>query len=236
MRILEVCAASIESIKAAHQGGAYRVEVCSALSEDGLTPSSGMIRYAKDCEGLKVNVLIRPRSGDFVYTQDEIRCMIDDIKTCRTLGVDGVVIGALTAEREIDTATCQRLISAAQGMSITFHRAFDVCSNPQKAIEQIISLGCTRLLTSGQAPSAEKGIKLIRQLVDQAQGRLTIMPGSGVTPDNAARILDTTGATEIHASARTSREHGRLETDSQVVRQIVKNINIQPHTHKLSQS
>lgn len=226
MRKLEVCAGSIESIKAAYEGGAYRVELCSALSEDGLTPSVGMIRYAKSLEGLKVNVLIRPRCGDFVYTEEEIRCMEEDIRVCRELGVDGVVIGALTKEGDIDLTTCQRLVEAGKGMSITFHRAFDVCRNPQEAIEQIVALGCDRLLTSGQQPIAEQGIDMLKTLVNQVGEQLIIMPGSGVNPKNAAFILDSTGAVEIHASARSSRVFGRLETDSLVVKEIVENINL----------
>ena len=231
MRILEVCAGSIESISAAYKGGAYRVELCSALSEDGLTPSVGMIRYAKSLEGLKVHVLIRPRCGDFVYTEDEIKCMEEDIRICRDLDVDGVVIGALTRDSEIDIDTCNRLVEAAyldegsSKMNITFHRAFDVCRNPEEALEQIISLGCTRLLTSGQATSAEKGIPMLSKLVKQADGRIIIMPGAGVNEQNAARILDETGATEIHGSARSSRVFGRLETDSHIVNKIVENIN-----------
>ena len=231
MRILEVCAGSIESISAAYKGGAYRVELCSALSEDGLTPSVGMIRYAKSLEGLKVHVLIRPRCGDFVYTEDEIKCMEEDIRICRDLDVDGVVIGALTRDSEIDIDTCKRLVEAAYSdegsskMNITFHRAFDVCRNPEEALEQIISLGCNRLLTSGQATSAEKGIPMLSKLVKQADGRIIIMPGAGVNEQNAARILDETGATEIHGSARSSRVFGRLETDSHIVNKIVENIN-----------
>lgn len=231
MRILEVCAGSIESISAAYKGGAYRVELCSALSEDGLTPSVGMIRYAKSLEGLKVHVLIRPRCGDFVYTEDEIKCMEEDIRICRDLDVDGVVIGALTRDSEIDIDTCKRLVEAAYSdegsskMNITFHRAFDVCRNPEEALEQIISLGCNRLLTSGQATSAEKGIPMLSKLVKQADGRIIIMPGAGVNEQNAARILDETGATEIHGSARSSRVFGRLETDSHIVNKIVETIN-----------
>ena len=225
MRRLEVCAGSIESIKAAYEGGAYRVELCSALSEDGLTPSVGMIRYAKSLEGLVVNVLIRPRSGDFVYTDDEVRCMEEDIRVCGELGVDGVVIGALTPCGDIDIDVSRRLIARAKGMSVTFHRAFDVCRRPFESLEQIISLGCDRLLTSGQAPTAENGIDLLRQLAAKAQDRLVVMPGSGVNPDNAAAILDATDTAEIHASARSSRVFGRPETDRLVVEAIVRNIN-----------
>lgn len=226
MRILEVCAGSIESIRAAHEGGAQRVELCSSLSEDGLTPSLGMIRFARSLPDLKVHVLIRPRGGDFVYSEDEIRCMETDICVCLEEGVDGVVIGALDKEGNIDVPTCQRLVAATQGrMSITFHRAFDVCKDPTTAIQQIMDLGCNRLLTSGCSPRAEEGVALLATLVAQTHGQLIIMPGSGVNPANAASILDQTGATEIHASARSQRLWGRMETDPQLVRQILININ-----------
>lgn len=226
MRTLEVCAGSIKSIRAAYEGGAQRVELCSALSEDGLTPSLGMIRFAKSLQGLKVHVLIRPRGGDFVYSEDEVLCMEADIRACFDLGVDGVVIGALDREGNIDFPTCQRLVAAAQGrMSITFHRAFDVCKEPTAALQQIIQLGCNRLLTSGCALRAEEGLAMLSSLVRQTNGQLIIMPGSGVNLTNAATILDHTGATEIHASARSTRLWGRLETDPQIVRQILHNIN-----------
>lgn len=225
MALLEVCAGSIESIRAAYQGGAARVELCSALSEDGLTPSIGMMRYAKSFNGLKVHVLIRPRCGDFVYTEDEIRCMEEDIKAAKGIGVDGVVIGALTREGELDIAVCQRLVKASGDMNITFHRAFDVCSNPDEAIEQIIALGCNRLLTSGHEKNAEIGIPMLQRLVNRSAGRLIIMPGCGVNPGNAAKILEACGAEEIHASARSTREFGRMETDPYIVNEIVEKIN-----------
>lgn len=225
MALLEVCAGSIESIRAAYEGGAARVELCAALSEDGLTPSVGMMRYAKSLEGLMVHVLIRPRGGDFVYTEEEVRCMEADIMVARETSVDGVVIGALTKEGEIDMDVCRRLVSAAGDMNITFHRAFDVCCDPVKALEQIISLGCNRLLTSGHEKNAVEGIPMLKKLVSRAAGRLVVMPGCGVNPGNAQKILEACGAEEIHASARSSRVFGRLETDPYVVKEIVESIN-----------
>lgn len=229
---LEVCAGSIESIRAAYEGGADRVEVCSALSEDGLTPSVGMIRYARSLEGLKVHVLIRPRGGDFVYTEAEVQCMIDDIRMACQMGVDGVVIGALTRDGNIDVDTCRRLIEATEGkVSVTFHRAFDVCRDMDEALEQIVELGCDRLLTSGHAKNVDEGVGALQKIVAncgraaiQGGKRLIIMPGCGVNPENAARILQVSGATEIHASARSTRQFGRLETDPEIVSQIKKNI------------
>ena len=210
MALLEICAGSVESAIAARDGGAQRIELCAALEIGGVTPSAGVITEARKVEGLVLNVIIRPRGGDFLYNGYEVACMEEDIRTCKKLGADGVVIGALTAEGDIDTATCKRLIAAADGMSITYHRAFDMCRNPKEALEQLISLGCHRVLTSGQAATAEAGIPLLKELVEQAAGRIIIMPGCGVNSSNAAAILQSTGACEIHASARKSVESGMV--------------------------
>ena len=243
MALLEICAGSVESAIAARDGGAQRIELCAALEIGGVTPSAGVITEARKVEGLVLNVIIRPRGGDFLYNGYEVACMEKDICTCKRLGADGVVIGALTAEGDIDTATCKRLIAAADGMSITFHRAFDMCRNPKEALEQLISLGCHRVLTSGQAATAEAGIPLLKELVEQANGRIIIMPGCGVNSGNAARILKETEAVEIHASARKSvgsgmifrhrgvsmgnpdsDEYARKETDADEVRAIKESI------------
>ena len=220
MRILEVCAGDLTSAQAAAQGGAHRIELCSALHLDGLTPASETIAAARHIEGLKLHVLIRPREGDFAYDEAEAETMLSDIHLAHRLGADGVVIGALTPDGDIDIPLCRRLIDAAQDMQVTFHRAFDHARDPFQALEDIIALGCTRLLTSGQAPTAETGIPLLRQLVLQANGRIIIMPGAGVSPDNARRILDATGATEIHGSLR-SLHNGLLITDPSLVHQTV---------------
>ncbi|MCF0159854.1 MAG: copper homeostasis protein CutC [Bacteroidaceae bacterium] len=243
---LEICAGTWQSAVAAAEGGAQRIELCSALADGGLTPSVGLIRQAvtlKDC--LNVHVLIRPRSGDFVYTEQETEIMADDIRTAVECGVDGVVIGALTPDGDVDVEVCRRLVEAARGVkNITFHRAFDMCRNPESALEQVIALGCNRLLTSGLAPTAETGIPMLRRLVLQADGRLSVMPGCGVGTGNARRILDESGAREIHASARGlvpsvmryrnesvnmgtpgQDEFSRWETDPQVVRQIRASLN-----------
>lgn len=243
MAILEICAGSVESAIAARDGGAQRIELCAALEVGGVTPSAGVIAEARKVKGLTLNVIIRPRGGDFLYNEYEVACMEEDIRTCKRLGVDGVVIGALTTDGDIDTATSKRLIDAADGMSITFHRAFDMCRDPQKALEELITLGCHRVLTSGQAPIATAGIELLEKLVKQADGRIIIMPGCGVNSNNARMILQATGANEIHASARKSvgsgmifrnssvsmgnsdcDEYARKETDVNEVRAIVNSI------------
>ena len=174
MAILEICAGSVESAIAARNGGAKRIELCAALEVGGVTPSAGVIAEARKVEGITLNVIIRPRGGYFLYNEYETACMEQDIRTCKQLGVDGVVIGALTAEGDIDTTICRRLIAAADGMSITFHRAFDMCRDAKKALKDLIALGCHRVLTSGQASTALEGIALLKELVEQANGRIII--------------------------------------------------------------
>lgn len=201
-RLLEVCCADIDSVRSAVEGGADRIELCSALEIGGVTPSYGLIKQAVDMSSIPVNVLIRPRGGDFLYSDAEINVMIDDIVQCKRLGANGVVIGCLQADGTIDLDACRRLIDAAQGLSVTFHRAFDVCCNPTEALEQIVALGCDRILTSGQAPSALQGCNQLRALNDQARGRITLLAGAGVGIGNAAEIIRLSGVTELHASAK----------------------------------
>lgn len=203
MAHLEVCTGSYQSVLAAREGGAYRIELCSGLDEGGLTPSIGLIRAAVEVQGIRKHVLIRPRGGDFLYTPAERRIITTDIVAAREAGVDGVVIGALTADGDIDMAACREWMAAAEDLDVTFHRAFDMCRDPREALEQIIDLGCSRILTSGTAATAEAGIQMLRQLIAQAAGRTIIMPGCGVSPLNVARIITESGATEIHASARS---------------------------------
>lgn len=201
--MLEVCCSDIDSLKAAKEGGAHRVELCADLDSDGLTPSDELIREAQRL-GLWHHVLVRPRAGNFVYDDREVEAMVDSICHLRAMNVDGIVIGALTADGHIDVDACEAMVKASKGIrNVTFHRAFDVCANPLVALERIIALGCNRLLTSGQAPTAAEGQGLIKQLVEVAHGRLSVMPGSGVTPDNAFEILRHTGAHEIHGTLRS---------------------------------
>ena len=212
---LEVCCADIESVMAAKEGGAHRIELCEALELDGLTPSEELTRQAI-ATGIPVQVLIRVREGDFVYTPEEVEAMAESIRLAKSLGAHGVVIGALTPSGHIDRPAISRMMEEADGMSVTFHRAFDVCKNPTEALEDIIALGCHRLLTSGQHVTAYAGIPLLRQLTDQAANRIIIMPGAGVNPQNVMHILSETGATEIHGSLRNGNH-----TDARMVRQIV---------------
>ena len=201
--ILEVCTADIDSVYAAVEGGADRIELCCALNEGGLTPSLGMIEETLFVQGCKVNVLIRPRNGDFLYSQAEVRTMVRDIAICRKIGVNGVVCGALTPEGEIDTETCRRMTYMAGDLHKTFHRAFDMCRDPRQAVRDIIDLGFDRILTSGQAATAMEGAELIRRLQEEFP-EITFIAAGGVTPDNAAEIVRRTCVREIHASAKAS--------------------------------
>lgn len=199
---LEICANSVASCLEAQKGGAYRVELCAAIPEGGTTPSYGDITVARELLDIKLNVIIRPRSGDFLYSALEHRIMLKDIEIARQLGVDGVVIGCLTAEGEVDMERSRELIDAAGEMSVTFHRAFDMCHDPFDSLEKIISLGCHRILTSGQQQQAEQGVPLLKELVQRADDRIIIMPGSGINMNNITTIARETGAKEFHLSAR----------------------------------
>lgn len=200
---MEVCANSLTSALAAQEGGAIRVELCDNLPEGGTTPSYAQIALAKQMLTIKVYPIIRPRGGDFLYSKLEFELMKMDIKTCKSLNCDGVVIGILKADGSIDTERCAELVALAAPMPVTFHRAFDMSSDLEKALEDIIGLGCERILTSGGESSAIKGAATIAKLIKQANGRIKIMPGAGVTATNITDLIKLTGATEFHASAKS---------------------------------
>lgn len=213
----EVCANSVESCLAAQAGGANRVELCAGIPEGGTTPSYGDIAVARELlKETRLHVIIRPRGGDFLYSPVEQRIMLKDIDLARKLGTDGVVFGCLTAEGDVDLPLMRQLMEAAEDMSVTFHRAFDVCRNPQQALEDIIGLGCHRILTSGQQPTAEQGIPLLKNLQQQADGRIILLAGCGVNETNIARIAQETGIHEFHFSAREQMESDMLYRNPQV--------------------
>lgn len=202
MRKIEVCCSSLEEARNAEAGGAVRIELCAAIGCGGVTPSYGVIRSIVDANlKLDVNVLIRAREGGFCYSAAEVDAMCLDIEFCRSVGVHGVVIGALTEQGDIDVEACRRMMEAAEGLSVTFHRAFDICRDPFEALEQIIGLGCDRLLTSGQQCGAEQGAEFIAELNRCAAQRIIIMPGAGINPRNIAVIEQKTAATEFHSTA-----------------------------------
>lgn len=205
---LEVAANSVASALAAQQGGADRVELCTALELGGLTPTQGTIALARERLTLPIHVLIRPRAGDFLYDDIECEAMLRDIRTCKALGCEGVVFGVLDADGRVDMARCRALMAEAGGMDVTFHRAIDVARDPLQALEDIVALGCRRILTSGTQPGADAGVSMIRQLVEQADERIAIMPGGGITAANIAAIVSETGAREFHASAKRQHDSG----------------------------
>jgi copper homeostasis protein len=200
--MLEICIDGVASAKAAAAGGADRVELCANLPEGGTTPSAGMIRAVRAAFSGGLMVIIRPRGYDFLYSDDEMGVMLHDIRIARDLGADGVVIGCLTACGRVDIDRCARLMEAAGPLDITFHRAFDMTRDLNEAMEDIIRLGIRRILTSGGQPDVPAGVPVIANLVKQAAGRVSIMPGGGVTEDNIPAIVQSTGVREIHLSAR----------------------------------
>lgn len=206
----EICANSAESCVAAQAGGAHRVELCASMPEGGTTPSFGEIRLARKLIDIRLHVIIRPRGGDFLYTPLELDIMEEDIHMARQAGADGVVFGCLTPEGDLDMPAMRRLMKISEGMSVTFHRAFDYVRSPEQVLEHLIDLGVNRVLTSGQQPTAMQGASLLAELVRQAAGRIVIMPGCGVNEWNIAELAACTGASEFHFSAREQKESKML--------------------------
>ncbi len=212
----EICANSVASCKAAQEGGADRVELCAGIPEGGTTPSYGMIRSARESISIGLNVIIRPRGGDFLYSEEEIQEMIYDIRTAKELGADGLVFGCLRPDGTVDTDVMKRLMDAAGNTPVTFHRAFDHCSDPFQALEDIIALGCARILTSGCRPTAAEGVELLAALVEKAGDRIIIMPGCGVNEGNIENTARLSGAREFHFSAREPVESGMIFRNPEV--------------------
>lgn len=198
---LESCCTDVEQIRRAQEAGARRIELCENLAVGGVTPSAELLKAAISVAKVPVNVLVRPRGGDFVFSAAEADTMLRDIELCREAGAAAVVIGALDSRGDVDIPLMRRLCDAASGMSVTFHRAFDVCADPLAAFEDVLALGCDRLLTSGHESDAFKGRFFIAELVERAAGRIIVMPGCGVRRSNIARIAADTGAVEFHASS-----------------------------------
>ena len=202
---LEIAAGSLVSALAAQDAGADRVELCEGLASGGTTPSYGTLALARERVRIPLFVLVRPRAGDFLYDARETEVMLRDIEMCVRLGCDGVVIGALQADGDIDLPLCERLVAAAGPLQVTFHRAFDAARDPVQALEQVIALGCRRILTSGGQATAMEGADRIAMLARQAAGRVTLMPGAGIDAGNVATLATLTGAREFHASAKAPR-------------------------------
>jgi copper homeostasis protein len=199
---LEIACFTIAGILTAQNAGADRIEFCENPYEGGTTPSYGALKILKPLIHIPVFPIIRPRGGDFLYSKEEFEIIKNDILLCRELGYEGVVIGLLNPDGSIDSLRLKNLVDLAYPMEVTFHRAFDRCADPITSLEQIIEAGCHRILTSGQRPTAPEGGKLLKELVQVADGRIIIMPGSGVKSSNIINLFQETGATEFHASAR----------------------------------
>ena len=224
---VEICCNSHISAANAKAGGATRIELCRELEIGGLTPICKDIVHCKLALGLRVHVLVRPRGGDFCYDEGELDMIRREIDVCQQNGADAVVVGFLTREGKIDEALTREMVRRARGMEVTFHRAFDeVRQDPQEALEAVIRCGCHRLLTSGCQASAWEGRDVIKNLVRQAQGRIKILAGAGITPENVRDIINYTGVTEVHGSCKHTLRDGTVETDAEIVRALINNANM----------
>ncbi|MFC0603797.1 copper homeostasis protein CutC [Winogradskyella pulchriflava] len=203
--LLEICANSYQSAKNACDAGAHRIELCQELSVGGVTPSYGLLKQVIDNLRISVFVLIRPRGGNFVYSEDEFEIMKHDIQLCKELGCQGIVSGVLNADKTIDLRRTKELVDLSRPLKFTFHRAFDEVVNPKEALEQLINLGVERVLTSGQKQSAELGIDLLKELHELSKGRIMILAGGGINSENASKFKEI-GLKEIHASASSQLE------------------------------
>ncbi|RMA66106.1 copper homeostasis protein CutC [Ulvibacter antarcticus] len=238
---IEICANSFTSAKAAQDAGADRIELCTELSVGGLTPSYGLIEKVMSELCIPVHVLIRPRSGNFTYSEDEIEVMLRDISFCGKMGCAGVVCGALTSENEVDEVTVKRFLDASAEMELTFHRAFDWCRDPFESLQILQKLGVNRILSSGQQPKAIEGIVLLKQLLNLSEATIAIMPGSGINLQNILEFKEA-GFTSVHFSATLKKqlltnppkvsmhssaffEEGVLmESNAELIREIIKKV------------
>jgi copper homeostasis protein len=221
---LEVIGFTIEGCDIAQAAGVNRIELCDNAADGGTTASYGFIKAAREKLQIELFPIIRPRGGDFFYSDDEFEIMKTDVKLCKELGCDGVVIGMLTADKKVDKRRCGLLVDLAYPLSVTFHRAFDRTADAFEALEDIIEIGCERILTSGQKPTALEGAALIKQLLQQADERIIIMPGSGVRSDNILAIAESSGAIEFHSSARKEID-GKMSVDRKEVENMITALN-----------
>jgi copper homeostasis protein len=219
---LEIACCNWISCENASQNGADRIELFENLTEGGVTPSLGMIQKSLTLN-IPVYVMIRPRGGNFVYSDAEFQIMKSDVQACKTLGVKGIVFGILNSENQVDEERCRELLQLWHGRA-TFHRAFDETPNAFQAAQTIIDLGFERILTSGQKPNVMLGLDLISDLISQFGNQITIMPGCGVTAENATAIIQKTGATEIHATCKRKSDQGFWYSDPAEIQNIKSNL------------
>ena len=200
--LIEIATSDFLTTKSAVEGGADRIELCANLAEGGTTPSYAHIKKCREAFDIVLFPIIRPRGGDFLYTKDEFEIMKNDIKLCKELGCEGIVIGLLNMDGTIDMTRTSELIEPAYPLEVTFHRAFDRCKDPFAALEELIEIGCQRILTSGQKPTVSEGVDLIAELNKKADDRIIILPGSGVRKDNIKMLAEKIGCLEFHSSLR----------------------------------
>jgi copper homeostasis protein len=205
---LEICLESVDSVIASDRGGAQRVELCANLLEGGTTPSAGTIRAARENAKIAINVMIRPRGGDFLYTDAEFASMQHDIRIAKELGADGIVLGLLRADGTVDVERTRQLVELAKPLPVTFHRAIDVSRDLLEALEDVISTGAACVLTSGGQPSVVDGAPMVARMIEAAENRIVVMPGCGIRPDNVLSVLETTGAHEVHVALREETPSG----------------------------
>jgi copper homeostasis protein len=214
--LLEIACFSLEAAILAEESGADRIELCSGPLEGGLTPSFSMILLARNILKIPIHVMVRPREGNFLYTPREIKSMEHDIEMMKETGINGIVLGLLNKTGSVDIQNLTRMVKIAEPMNVTFHRAFDLCQDPFQSLNGIMQSGAARILTSGQTNSAPEGKELIAKLISLAEGKIVIMPGSGVNALNIGNLCKVTGATEIHASARRLVEGGMSYSNPKV--------------------
>ncbi len=208
--VFEVCVDSVDAAVAAERGGAHRVELCSDLLEGGLTPSHGTLEVARKRLGIKIMSMVRPRGGDFCYSEAEFDVMRHDVAAAKALGADGIVLGLLNPDGTVDRKRTEELVAIARPLPVTFHRAFDMTRDPFEALDTLIELGVDRVLTSGQEPTVLEGIDLIAALVERAAGRIIVMPGGGITERTAPKIVRALKVSEMHFAALEP-ENGRMQ-------------------------
>tara|TARA_B100000427_G_scaffold319640_1_gene318128 strand:+ start:109 stop:795 length:687 start_codon:yes stop_codon:yes gene_type:complete len=220
--VIEICCSSVSSVKNAINYGANRIELCQDLRNDGITPSKRLLNSAIKISTKPINVLIRPRIGDFFYSSEEIKLIEYEIKKIKSLPINGIVIGILNRENDLPINVLKKLVQIIKPLDLTFHRAFDIVNNPIKSMNKLIEIGFDRILTSGQSDTAEKGLKMLLELKEKANGKISIMPGGGINENNCHIFLNN-GFNEIHLSAKKKKKENKIEpiADPEIIKKVV---------------